>query len=330
MATGGSTRGDVGRPASLFRFNASIGCVAGVDVGNETVRFVLADLDGRSLAHAERPTSDAEADLARTLAETIRGLQTEAKVPAKGLVGVAVGVPAVVDGSGTIVRASQHHLWEGLALGARLRRALASSVLVRQDDHLAALAELHRGACVGRQTAAVLDVGKGIGVGLVIDGSVHAGAHAAAGRVGRIPIPIDTTDPVDATDLGARLTGDGLVAAYRAAGGQTAVGGAIDVFAADRDGDPVASAAVDQYARRLGWVVAALVAVIDPEIVVIGGGVSRSFARLQPLLEARLAEIAPVPPPVVASTLVPDAVVLGAIDAARSLADDWLRERIGV
>ena len=118
VSGGRPMRGSVGRPPSLFRFNASIGCVAGVDVGNETTRFVLADLDGRAIAQAVRPTADLETDLARILASAITDLQLAAGVRRELLVGVGVGVPAVVDGAGTIVRASQHHAWEGLALGS--------------------------------------------------------------------------------------------------------------------------------------------------------------------------------------------------------------------
>lgn len=329
VSAGRSTQGSVGRPPALVRFNASIGCVAGIDVGNETTRFVLADLGGRALAQAVRATGEIERDLASVLASTVTDLQLAAGVPRESLVGVGVGVPAVVDGAGAIVRASQHHTWEGLELGAYLRESLGSGAIVTQDDHLAALAELRRGSCVGLRTAVVLDVGKGIGVGIISDGSVHAGAHAAAGRIAWLALPIDSLDPSGAKSLGSLLTGDGLVAAYRRRGGRAAVNGAVDVFALDRENDPDAAAVVDEFATGLGWVVGALVAILDPELVVIGGGISRSFDRLRPGLERRLGQMVPVAPPVVASSLVPNAVVLGAIDAAGKLADNWLRERIG-
>ena len=330
VSAGSSTRGKIGRPASLFCFNASIGSVAGVDVGNETTRFVLADLDGRPLAQTMLTTADIEADLPRHLAATITELMNTACVAPRTLVGIGVGVPAVVDAEGVVVRASQHHVWEGLRLGSQLREALHSEVVIRQDDHLAALAELRRGACTGSRTAVVLDVGKGIGVGIIVDGTVHAGAHAAAGRVAWLPVPIDSVGPGEASLLGLHLTGDGLVSAYRAGGGRMEVGGAVDIFAADRDGDPVASAAIDEFGARLGWLIAALVAVLDPELVVVGGGISRSFDRLRPVVERRLAEIVPILPRVVASSLVPHAVAFGAVDAARDLADGWLRERMGI
>ena len=330
VPAGRSTPGKIGRPASLFCFNASIGSVAGIDVGNETARFVLADLDGRPLAQTILATVDIEADLPRHLAATITELLNTAGVAPSTLVAIGVGVPAVVDGEGVIVRASQHHAWEGLRLGSQLREGLRSEVVIRQDDHLAALAELRRGACMGSRTAVVLDVGKGIGVGIIVDGVVHGGAHAAAGRVAWLPVPIDSVDPGEASLLGLRLTGDGLVGAYRASGGRMEVGGAVDIFTADRDGDPFASVAIDEFGARLGWLMAALVAVLDPEIVVVGGGISRSFDRLKPVVEGRLAEIVPIPPPVVASSLVPDAVTFGAIDAARDLADGWLRQQISI
>lgn len=330
VPAGRSTRGSVGRPPSLFRFNSSIGCVAGIDVGNETARFVLANLDGRPLAQTVRPTAEVEADLAVQLAATIGELHETAGIARRALVGIGVGVPAVVDADGVVVRASQHHVWEGMPLGSHLREAFGSDVVVRQDDHLAALAELRRGSCVGIRTAVVLDVGKGIGVGIIVDGAVHSGAHAAAGRVAWVPIPVDATDPAEAMLLGRRLTGDGLVSSYRARGGAAEAGAAIDIFGADRHGDPVAAVVIDEFAARLGWLIGALVAVLDPEVVVVGGGISRSFDRLRPMVERRLVEIVPIPPPVVASTLVPDAVVLGAIDAALELADGWLRSRIGI
>jgi predicted NBD/HSP70 family sugar kinase len=330
VSAGSSTRGKVGRPASLFCFNASIGYVAGIDIGNETTRFVLANLDGRPLAQAERPTADIESDVARHLVTTIGELHETTGIARDKLVGIGVGVPAVVDAEGLIVRASQHHVWEGLPLGSHLRKAFGSDVVVRQDDQLAALAELRHGACTGLRTGVVLNVGKGIGVGIIVDGAVHSGAHAAAGRVAWLPVSVDTTDPGEATLLGRRLTGDGLVAAYRERGGEAEVGRAAGVFAADAGGDLVAGLVIDEFAARLGWLIAALVAVLDPEVVVIGGGISRSFDRLRLVVERRLAEIVPIPPRVVASTLVPDAVAIGAVDAARELADGWLRDRIGL
>ena len=329
VPAGTSSPGSVGRPSSLFRFNASIGHVVGVDVGNETTRAVLADLDLERRARIELRTADIEHDLGGSLSAAVTTLQEAANVRREGLVGLAVGVPAVTDPDGTILRASQHHVWEGLALGAALREATGTDVVVRQDDHLAALAELRGGACMGLKWAAVLNVGKGIGLGIISDGKVHVGVHGAAGRVGWIPVRPGGSLDDSMTALGGVMAADGIIADYHGAGGDERVDGALGVFQADAAGDPAAARAIDLFASRLGWLVGTIVAVLDPEVVVVGGGISRSFDRLIGPLLARLREMIATPPPVVPSGLGPDAVVAGALDAGIGLADAWLQDRIG-
>jgi predicted NBD/HSP70 family sugar kinase len=329
VPAGRTAVGAVGRPSSLFRFNASIAHVVGIDVGNETTRAELTDLDGTVRARRETPTAAVEDDLAAHLLDLVAELREGSGVELDGLVGVAIGVPAVAGPDGTILRASQHHQWEGLDLGGCLRAALGIEVVVRQDDHLAALAELRGGACAGARSAVVLDVGKGIGVGVITGGQVHGGIHNAAGRVAWIPIPVDEGREPGGIPIGQLLTADGLIADYRRLGGTAPADGALPVFEADADGDPAASEAIDLFAARLGWLVAAIVAVMDPEVVVIGGGISRSYARLAEGVTGRLGSIIATPPPIVASTLGPQAVVNGAIDAALGLADAWLQEQLG-
>ena len=329
VSAGRTAVGTVGRPSSLFRFNASIAHVVGIDVGNETTRAELTDLDRTVRARREVPTAAVEDDLAAHLLGLIAELRATEGVAHDELVAVAVGVPAVAGPDGTILRASQHHQWEGLDLGGRLSAALGTEVVVRQDDHLAALAELQGGACSGARSAVVLDVGKGIGVGVITGGQVHGGIHNAAGRVAWIPIPVDAGGESSTIPIGQLLTADGLIADYRRLGGTAPADGALSVFEADSGGEPAAAGAIDLFATRLGWLVAAVVAVMDPEVVVIGGGISRSYTRLAEGVTGRLAAIIAAPPPVVASTLGPQAVVNGAIDAALGLADAWLREQLG-
>ena len=329
LPAGMTPAGAVGRPSSLFRFNSSIGHVVGIDVGNETTRGEIVELDRTLRTRREIPTAEIEEDLAACLLAIVADLQSAAGVKPELLVGVAVGVPAVADPDGRIIRASQHHAWEGLDLGRHLRRALGTEVIIRQDDHLAALAELRGGACVGTRNAAVLNVGKGIGLGVISGGSVHGGVHNAAGRVAWIPIPSGGTDGGAALPLGRLLTADGMISDYRRLGGTAPMDGARAVFLADTAGDDAATRAIELFAGRLGWLIAAIVAVLDPELVVIGGGVSRSYARLADGVAARLGSIVAMPPRVVASTLGPEAVVTGALDAALDLADTWLQERLG-
>ncbi len=333
-ATAGS---GIGRPATTFRFNGQIGHVVGIDVGNETTRAVAADLDGTVLARRTRPTAAIEGNLPRGLEEMVADLQLERSVRPESLVAIAVGVAGVTEPEGTIVRASMHHLWEGLELGVQLRRDLRCEVVVSQDDHLAALAELELGGCVGLRDALVVNVGKGIGAGVISDGTVHRGAHGAAGRVGWIMVEAggragrDTPrgdDPGSPVSLATVLTADGLIADYQRLGGRRRVDGARDVFAADAGGDSAATKAIDAFADRLGWLIGTTAAVIDPQRVVVGGGISGSFERLSPRIVARVGEIVALPPPIIRSSLGTDAVVTGAIVSATRLADVWLMARL--
>jgi predicted NBD/HSP70 family sugar kinase len=326
-AAGSSPAGAVGRPSSLFRFNGSIGHVVGLDVGNETTRAVLVDLDRNRLAARELPTASIETDLAGHLEDLVRGLLAEARVRPDSLMAVAGGIAGVTRPDGTIARASQHHAWDGLRLGAMLRSTLGVEVDLRQDDHLATLAEVRVGALAGARTGLLVNVGKGVGFGIVSGGEVYAGAHGAAGRATWIPMsPAGGGERGLAGDL---VTGDALVGAYRAAGGSRPVEGAREVFAADTEGDPAAAAAIEQFTARLAWLIATAIAIVDPELVVLGGGVGRAYGRLHEELAAEIAAIIPSPPPLVASSLGPGAVISGATDAALAIADATLRERLG-
>jgi len=328
VLAGSSPAGSIGRPSSLFRFNGAIGHVVGLDVGNETTRGTLVGLDREPRAELEVSTAAIEDGLATHLLALIRRLQVEAKVKPDALMGLAAGIAGVTGSDGTIVRASQHRRWDGLALGTALREALDVDVELRQDDHFAALAELQRGAVVGLRTALLVNVGKGIGLGIITDGAVHAGAHGAAGRATWIPLRPE--EPGGSGPLvGELVTGDGIVADYVRAGGQGQPDGARAVFAADAAGDASAREAVDLFAARLGWLIGGAVAILDPEIVVIGGGIGRAFDRLREPVTRRVAEIIATPPPIVPSTLGPGAVAAGAIDAGLALADNLLHARLG-
>jgi predicted NBD/HSP70 family sugar kinase len=273
------------------------------------VRIAVTDLGRTATRRIEVATAAVEADLAGGLVALVADLRSRGE-PFAQLVGAAVGVPAIPGDDGRIVRASQHHGWEGLELGARLREAWGCPVVIRQDDHLAAFAELTIGACRGARTAVVINVGKGVGVGLVSDGAVHTGGRQAAGRIGWI------------------LTADGLIADYRALGGTAPVASARDVFAADAVGDAAAAAGIDRFAARLAWAMATVIAVVDPEIVVFGGGISGSWRRLERPVVDGVRGILPGTPPIVASTLGQEAVVTGAVEAAMDLGDAWLHKRL--
>ncbi len=232
VSAGESDRGRVGRPSSLFRFNASIGHVVGIDVGNETTRTVLTLLDGTPMARLESSRPRSRLISSMVSASNLHDLQSDAGVPPDALVAVGVGVPAITPLTEPSCELRSTH--DGMALGGDLSSVLGRQVLVTQDDQLARAA--CRGACVGIRNAVVLDIGKGVGVGIVVGGSVYTGNRSAAGRVAWNKVPGERAME-EWVQLGSLLTADGLLADYGRYGGSPGSHGAVDVFHADALGD---------------------------------------------------------------------------------------------
>lgn len=298
--------GTMGRPARRYRFRADSGYMAGVDIGGHNVRAALADLDGRILAETRQPVRP-DAPLEDRLAAIERAvagcLALSGKSPAD-LRTLAAGTTGVITPDGRISYSVAVPAWTGLDLAGHLREMFPCEILVENDSRLAALAEARRGVARDARDVVFLHVGRRMGAGLIIDGKVHRGFGAAAGEIAMLPqarwfhapehlntceVVPEGTDPEDA-------------AGY--------------TLAAARNGDPAARAAVERYVDDLAVGTAAMVLLLDPQVVVLGGGFSRSADVLLPLLRDRLARACIRMPEVRASTLGDECVVAGAIDYA--------------
>lgn len=241
----------------------------------------------------------APATAAGVLGKVTRGIAPEdlADLPAviTGLIGdsrsaraVGVGVAGLVDAvTGTLLW-SPHRRGRAIALGAEISRRLGLPVTVDNDANLAALAEARLGAGAGRRMVLMVTVGTGIGGGLVIDGEIERG-RGHLGEIGHMVL--DPGGPECACGhLGcweAVASGRALDRAARACAaapngmlaGRDDVDGA-DLVAAAEAGDAAAGAAIEAVGRALGRGLAVLVAVLDPDVIVVGGGVGTLGARL--------------------------------------------------
>jgi predicted NBD/HSP70 family sugar kinase len=326
-----------GRPAVLYEPDPTAGYVVGLDIGGSWLRCAVADLTGAVLGRRDVPNR------ARSAASLVRALTRVAGevVAAAGLrwdqvVHTLIGSPGVFDpAQRRVLLAPNLPGWGRTGLVEAMRDALGPSVTVENDANLAAIAEgaLGQGANVG--TFVFLTVGTGVGMGMVVDGRLYRGAHGAAGEIGFLPLGADGTAGAPSTAdpdvirrgvLEAAASADGVVRTAQALG-LPGASSAERVFAAARAGDAIARTVVELEGRRLALLVAATVAMVDPELVVLGGGVGRNLDLLHGPLVEQLHAITPLRPRIVASRLGTDAVLLGSIATGLELARELVFQR---
>ena len=315
-----------GRAAVLYEPNGKAGYVVGIDVGRSFVRVAAADLSGEIVARRDVPNrARSAASVVRTAAEVAHDVIADAGLTWKRVIHTVVGSPGIFDpDSGRLRLAPNLPGWTRRGLVEALHDALASSVAIDNDINLAALGERAFGRGTEAQSFVYVSVGTGVGMGIVIDGALYRGAHGVAGEIGYLPFPAGGAPSVHARDRGLfeeAASATAVVATARELGMPGPLS-AKRVFAAARADDPIALAAVEREAQRLALVVATVAAVVDPELVVLGGGVGANTDLLLAPLERELERITPLRPRVVESALGQDAIVLGAIATAVDTARD--------
>jgi len=319
--------GGRGRSASLYEIRSNAAFVVGLDVGREFVRGAVADLAGTVRArHSRAARSSSGTGRVRELTALADELLRDAGVDGnEALLQAVVGSPGVVEPEGRALQLAPNLPgWERPAVLRDLRRLLGAETTIENDVDAAAVAERDHGHGRDFSTFAFVSVGTGIGMGLVLGGKLHRGAHGAAGEIAFLPLVDGGPDPRDARRRGALeavASSAAVVRAARRAG--TRRRSARSVFAAAAAGDERAREIVTQEAAIVARALGAIVAVVDPELIVLGGGIGRApgFAEQ---VHARLAQISPIVPEVRPSALGEDAVV----DGCLAVGGDRLWERI--
>ena len=331
-----------GRSAVLYEVNPTAGYVVGIDIGRSRIRVALADLEGgirgRREVRNEVDGATGPEPIVATASRLAREVVAEAGLDWSRVVHTVVGTPGVFDPASNEVRyAGSLPGWGRTGVVDSLRAELGSSLSVHNDANLAALGEYAFGAGRDCPLLVFLMVGTGIGAGIVVDGRLFAGANGAAGEVGYLPFaPSQEPEPArspaashgpyyqrGALDAAA---GGSAVTALAELSGMPAPGGPKQVFDAARAGDAAALAAVHAEAARLAHAIAAIAAMLDPALVVLGGGVGDNADLLLEPIYGSLAALTPLRPPIEPSTLGGDAVLIGAIATALTKARDLVFE----
>ncbi|HVV20746.1 MAG TPA: ROK family protein [Pseudonocardiaceae bacterium] len=336
VRTVGRTFAGPGRSAVVYEANPAAGHVLGIDIGRELVRIAIADLSGGVVAKLdERNRSRSANALVRTVAAGAERATRMAGLRRDELVATVVGSPGVLNPhSRSFGHVPNLPGWERKGLLDDLEEALGPGLLVENDANLAAIGEYQAGAARGVGTFVTLTIGTGIGMGIVVNGRLFRGAHGAAGEVGYLPFGWPS-DGLPAA--GYAKPKQGMLEAAAAArsiveiavaNGVDGAKTAKDVFRLAHEGDERALHAVHEEAGRLAFVIAAVAAVIDPELVVLGGGVGTNTDLLQAPIERILSRTTPLVPRIVATELGEDAVLTGAITTALRTAHDVVFDRM--
>ena len=307
-----------GRAAVLYTPDPSAGYALGIDIGRAWLRVALADLDGTVVARTDvRNRARSSAAMADLVVATAHRLVADSAVPAGDVVHAVVGTPGVYDPAARRVRYALHLPgWGRAGLFDRMRDELGVPLAVHNDANLAAVGEHAFGVGAGSRLFVYVMIGTGLGMGIVADGRPFTGASGAAGEIGFLPW--NGREPDTLEDA---VSGDAVVRAARALG-MTGTLTAKSVFESARAGEAAAVAAVRQEGERLAHTVAAVAAVLDPELVVLGGGVGHSADLLLRTVGDTLRRLTPLRPKVAASALGEDAVLLGAVATALGTARD--------
>jgi predicted NBD/HSP70 family sugar kinase len=324
VRTAGQRTGRPGRSALLYEVRPEAGFILGLDVGAQYVRGALADLAGGIRA---RSSVRSRASSMRGRVGELIGLADElcaaAGLTRGGITQTVIGSPGVYDPHrNAMALTGGLPGWDRPAVLERLREAFGPSLAVENDVDVAALAERAHGHGREVDSFAFISVGTGIGMGLVLGGQLVRGAHGVAGEIAYMPMSGgEGTDPEDARRRGAleaSASASAVVRAARRAGMRGQVS-ARRVFIAAARGDERAAAVVAEEARLVARLLCAVVTVIDPPLIVLGGGIGQAPGFAAEVTK-ELRQLAPVMPEVSVSALGTEAVVDGCLAAGTNLA----------
>jgi predicted NBD/HSP70 family sugar kinase len=297
MPTEPSTGGP-GRPARAFRFARDTGLVAGVDLGPRGARAVICDLAGRRLGYTELKR-DRRADVS-LIRRAVHTAAEENSLGVERLRAVGVALPGVIETNGHLRASLALPELVGLPIAETVSADLGCPVAIDNDIKLAALAEQRGGAGRGYRDVVYLQIGHRLSVSIVLNGDIRQGRHRLAGELG--------------AQRGMRWT-------RNAQRGQLiwkshSTGEA--VLRAAAAGDAAAQAEIEDFCEQIAGRIATVLLVVDPEIVVVRGGLAQDSDTLLRPLEAAVEKelVFPERPPFVASALGREAVVLGAVGTA--------------
>ena len=265
----------------------------GVDIGGTTCKIGLFETSGKMLDKWEIPTNKADngGHILDDVAASIDEKMKSASIAKEDVEGIGVGVPGPVleDGS---VSVCVNLGWGILNVEDELEKLIGYPVKAGNDANVAALGEMWQGGGKGHSNLVMVTLGTGVGGGIILNGKMLFGVNGAGGEIGHICVDDSETETCGCGNKGCLEQYTSATGVVRLAGRAMAASDkkstlreleavtAKDVFDAAKAGDELALEIVDTQARILGRALAQIACVVDPEIFVIGGGVSKAGSIL--------------------------------------------------
>ncbi len=261
----------------------------GIDIGGTTIKMGLFKVDGTLLEKWEVNTRKEEYGkyILDDISKEIKGKLKEKGIHRNDVVGVGIGVPGPVSSDGTVLKCVNLG-WGVVNVEETLSEMIDLPVKAGNDANVAALGEMWQGGGKGYKNVVMVTLGTGVGGGIIIDGNIISGTNGAGGEIGHIKVSNNETKTCGCGKTGcleqyASATGivnesekllndDNSPSILRELNEITAKA----IFDAAKDGDKVANKLVDNLGEKLGSALASISCVCDPEVFVIGGGVSKA------------------------------------------------------
>ncbi len=261
----------------------------GVDVGGTTVKIGFFETTGKMLDKWEIKTNtdDNGKEILPDIAQAIDNKLAQESISKSEVEGIGIGVPGPVRTDG-VVNICVNLGWGIINVAEELGRMTGLKVKVGNDANVAALGEMWQGGGKGCKDVLMVTLGTGVGGGLIVDGKIVAGFHGAGGEIGHITVNNDELEPCNCGQYGcleqyASATGIVRMAKRKLAktGKETSLRKypeltAKDIFDEAKAGDAVAGQLVDHLGEILGSALSNMACVANPEVIVIGGGVSKA------------------------------------------------------
>ncbi|WP_418790971.1 ROK family protein [Phosphitispora sp. TUW77] len=274
-------------------------CVIGIDLGGTNIKGALLDLNGEIIEKKETPTlSDAGPEaVVNRIGGMITELEDLARRTGNRVAGVGIGVPGQPEREKGEVIFAPNLYWRNVPLAKYLYRNTGLPIFLENDANVAALGEHWRGAGRGSVNMVMVTIGTGIGSGIILNGQLYTGASGAAGELGHVVIESDgpqcscgrrgCLETLTSATAMVRMAREAMDSGIKTVLSKEENLEAKDIIMAARDGDRLALEIAEKSAYYLGIGLGNIINILNPDTIVIGGGVSGAgHLFLDPLCRA--------------------------------------------